>query len=284
MAKKLIVFIWVATCTSAANGTLYLYPHGDTVTFSGNIDHDMYILAGVYDATLSPMSDAALGPAAPSFSEYSGPLSDLEGTGYCPCYMQGGYWVLASAPGESYQTGDYLNLTFSDAGPDVQFFAAWFDESGGYGRMGDILIPEVFLGLRWDFETNIITVCGFTEEDISVVLVGSDVTLSPLSDDALGPAASGSSAYGGPSSELEGLGYFPEGMEGGYWNLKAGQVIGKQLLLNASDVGPTGRVFAAIYGGDMNEYRIIGDIMIPEPMTFALLALGELFILWLRRN
>ena len=61
---------------------------------------------------------------------------------------------------------------------------------------------------------------------------------------------------------------------------------GDYLMLNASDVGPSGRVFAAIYGEGLwgGDYRVIGDITIPEPMAIVLLGLGGLFLLRRRRK
>lgn len=134
MTKKLVVFILVAFCTSSANGALTLnFVDEDTISLDGIIDADIYVIVTCYGGILSPLDDTALGPAAPpTLSGYVGPASDWEGIGLFPSGWDGGCWVMATTPLETYQTGNYLTLDVAYTGM-VYLYSSWFDESGGNG-------------------------------------------------------------------------------------------------------------------------------------------------------
>jgi hypothetical protein len=141
--KKLLVLLLVLGMTSAASAGLTLSAvDGDTVSLDGDIDADIYVLV-VSDGTLSPLDGTALSiPAAPTLSGYAADSSAWIGVISFPAGMTGGSWVLASAPGEAYQTGRYLTLDVAYSG-QADVFAAWFNENtGGTGEIGRITVPE----------------------------------------------------------------------------------------------------------------------------------------------
>jgi hypothetical protein len=140
MSKKLFVFILVACCTSAANGALTLnIVDQDTISLDGIIDADIYVIVTCYGGILSPLDDAALGPAAPTLSGYFGPASDWEGMGLFPSGWNGGVWTLNSAPGEAYVTGNYLTLDVAYTGM-AYLYCSWYNEVTG--ESGIIYEPE----------------------------------------------------------------------------------------------------------------------------------------------
>ena len=141
--KKLLVLMLVLgmnPAASALNLTIRMDPTTPIVTVGGELDQDLYIALLSKDGSLT---DYTLGSAAPSMSMYfvtEAPMFD-EGLGFLvPTGYTGEVWVMASQPGEPYSAGDYLTATVN---PIIGAYACWFDEDGGYGIIGEVvLLPE----------------------------------------------------------------------------------------------------------------------------------------------
>ncbi len=118
--KKLLVLLLVLGMASTASAVLTYSKSPTTVTIDGIIEADVYVIV-TSDAILSPLSDLAIGTAAPSMTEYfldvapgDGFFGDLLGI---PAGFAGGSWTVNSAPGEDYVEGNYLTLSIS--GSDI---------------------------------------------------------------------------------------------------------------------------------------------------------------------
>jgi len=99
MIKRMIILTLVVCTASVGHAALSGVWEGYTLTISGSINRDLYLIVAS-NAVLSPLDDSALGPAAPDCSSYGGGvhcldggLGSLLGLG---CETPGGVWALAT--------------------------------------------------------------------------------------------------------------------------------------------------------------------------------------------
>jgi hypothetical protein len=138
--KKLLVLLLVLGMASAASAALVVSQPDPTsleVVVSGDLTQDLYLILSS-DGVLSGFT---IGADAPDLSNYAGPTSDLAGMGLFPVGYVGEYWVMASSQNPYPLTGTYLTAMGGDVGDSVNL--SWFDEAGGAGDLGTIiLVPE----------------------------------------------------------------------------------------------------------------------------------------------
>ena len=137
--KKLLVLLLVLGMTSAASAAIVSQPDSDSlaVVVSGELAGDLYLILSSDGA----LTGITLGADAPDLSGYSGPTSDLAGMGLFPVGFVGEYWVMASSQNPYPLTGTYLTAMGGAVGDQVNL--SWFDEAGGAGDLGTIiLVPE----------------------------------------------------------------------------------------------------------------------------------------------
>jgi hypothetical protein len=148
--KKLLVLMLVLGMTSVASaalGDITLNAKGDLsgVTVDGTmaaLDTEVFYILVVSEGTVSPLDGMGLGAAAPSMAGYGADSDGWIGTIPFTAGYTGGAWVMASAPGEVFKTGEYLNLGVAYVGQ--AWVEAWyFDEgSGATGFINSVLLPE----------------------------------------------------------------------------------------------------------------------------------------------
>lgn len=137
--KKLLVLLLVLGMASAASAALVEQPDSSSlaVVVSGDLGADLYLILSSDGA----LSGITLGADAPDLSGYAGPTSDLAGMGLFPAGYVGEYWVMASSQNPYPLTGTYLTAMGGAVGDSVNL--SWFDEAGGMGDLGTIvLVPE----------------------------------------------------------------------------------------------------------------------------------------------
>jgi len=140
--KKLLIFMLVLGMASMANATLSLNVSSTepNAGITGVIESPVTIYLVL--ASNAPIA-ITKGGATPSMGAYSGPVSELAGYGVVvpALYTLGEYWIMGTAPGEPYKTGNYL-IGAGEVGDEV--YGGWFDEVDmtmteiGHGT----LIPE----------------------------------------------------------------------------------------------------------------------------------------------
>jgi len=145
--KKLLIFVLVLGLASVAGAALSLN-HDDvtgTATIDGIIESDVTIY--LFLASDAPIT-ISLGAAAPTLAGYGDTVANYQtyGVPIPAMYTEGEGWVMASAAGELYQTGTYLQGIYA---PGDNVLAGWFDEAGNYGEIGSIPEPATIalLGL-----------------------------------------------------------------------------------------------------------------------------------------
>ncbi|MHC4643695.1 MAG: PEP-CTERM sorting domain-containing protein [Planctomycetota bacterium] len=133
-----------------------------------------------------------------------------------------------------------------------------------------------------------VAVVGDLTGDMYLILSSDHV----LTDFTLGPDAPDLSGYAGPTSDLIGMGLFPTGFVGEYWVMASSQnpypITGTFLSAKPGPVGPGDLAYQQVNLSWFDETGGSGDlgtvfILIPEPMTIALLGLGGLFVLHRRK-
>jgi len=143
--KKLTILAMITAFVPIANATVSLSIVQPTIgnlniEVTGTTDQDFYIVL----SSNGTLSNYALGTEAPDLSGYSGPTTDLTGTGFDPpAGFTGEYWVMATSDNINYPlTGQFLTATGAAFGDQVNIRA--FDETVGYlGDFGTItLVPE----------------------------------------------------------------------------------------------------------------------------------------------
>lgn len=146
--KKLLVLLLVLGITSAASAVTVSQPAPPdlSVVVGGELAGDLYLILSSDGA----LTGITLGADAPDLSGYAGPTSDLAGMGLFPDGFVGEYWVMASSQNPYPLTGTFLTAMGGAVGDLVNL--SWFDEAGGMGDLGTIiLVPEpmtiAFLGL-----------------------------------------------------------------------------------------------------------------------------------------
>ncbi|MFA5239588.1 MAG: PEP-CTERM sorting domain-containing protein [Phycisphaerae bacterium] len=123
-----------------------------------------------------------------------------------------------------------------------------------------------------------VTVSGGLEQDLYVVVVSDDGSVSMTLNIPPAPSMSG---LAGPSSDLAGMGLFPDGYTGEYWALTSG--VG-ETYANGDYLTGSGAEGATVYASWFDEYGGSGFIgsgvltSVPEPTTMALLGLGGLLL------
>jgi len=153
--------------------------------------------------------------------------------------------------------------------------------------LGMASAANAVLYLNANVDNTGVTVDGIADADMYLIVV-SDGTLSPLNATALGtmPPVPDASKYSGPASDMAEVMYIPEGMTGGDWFVGSWSLFppyseGKYLTLSCAYTG-SATVWAAYFDELLNEGAggsvFIGEVLLPEPATIALLGLGGLLL------
>jgi hypothetical protein len=118
------------------------------------------------------------------------------------------------------------------------------------------------------------------------ILVVSDGTLSPLNDTALGAAAPSLAGLSADHTAWVGVIPFTAGYTGASWIMANAPgeafLTGEYLSLDCAYVGQA-LVEAWYFDEGSGATGLIGEVLLPEPMTIALLGLGSLFMLRRRK-
>jgi hypothetical protein len=138
------------------------------------------------------------------------------------------------------------------------------------------LVSTASAALSLDISGLDVAISGGLEQDLYVVVVSSDGSVSMTLNIPPAPSMSG---LAGPSSDLAGMGLFPDGYTGSYWALTSG--VG-ETYANGDYLTGSGAQGAIVYASWFDEYGGAGEIgsgtLVPEPATIALLGLGGLLL------